>query len=276
MAEHYRLGTTLPDHWYPLVSARAADGSAALAQAALPPGACDVDDAGVRGSVVPHVPGSLVADVEASGTGTRVRTVARLAVTDGVRTVWRARVREPGVGEASSGLRFDVLGGPALAPDLVDNADFALGRRSGPGRPLTKAGRGVPAPADGAWTLWNNAATTTTAWLEATTRPGGVGWAMHVATGAGGCGLSQQWSTTGTGPHAALAEAWVHVLRGSVALACGNGADTGKGVATTAVGEWVRLTAPSRRSPVNQVTLYAASPDGAEFLVDSVSVRPRP
>jgi hypothetical protein len=101
----YRLGTELPDNWYPLV----ATGGGRLALAALPPGATSVSDAGVQGTVVPHAPGTVVADEEASRTGSRLRRADRLLRTRAGRVVWRARVKGPATGEASSGLRFDVL-----------------------------------------------------------------------------------------------------------------------------------------------------------------------
>jgi hypothetical protein len=114
IAQHYRLGTTLPDFWYPL-EAVPATGSRPwqLGLASLPPGASDVSDAGVAGVAVTHADGTAVNDEEVSRTGTRVSRVDRLAYGPTGRRVWRARRREPGTGEASSGLRFDVIGPPA-------------------------------------------------------------------------------------------------------------------------------------------------------------------
>jgi hypothetical protein len=102
---NYRLGTQLPDNWYPLVAA----GDHRLALAEVPPEAAGVSDAGVQGRLVPHVAGTLIADEEASRSGIRVRRVDRLLRTPAGRAVWRARTKQPGTGEASSGLRFDVL-----------------------------------------------------------------------------------------------------------------------------------------------------------------------
>jgi hypothetical protein len=104
-ASSYRLGTDLPDNWYPLV----ATGEGRLALAALPLGATVVSDEGVQGTVVPHAPGTVLADEEASRTGSRLRRADRLLRTRAGRVVWRARLKGPGTGEASSGLRFDVL-----------------------------------------------------------------------------------------------------------------------------------------------------------------------
>lgn len=108
-AGSYRLGTALPDHWYPLMATDAAEGRHQLRLAEIPPGATEVSDAGVRGRLVPHAPGTILADEEASRTGTRLRRVDRLTRTPAGRVVWRARTKQPGMGEASSGLRFDVL-----------------------------------------------------------------------------------------------------------------------------------------------------------------------
>ncbi|HET7474581.1 MAG TPA: hypothetical protein VFJ97_00985 [Dermatophilaceae bacterium] len=109
----YRLGTTLPDHWYPLEAAEAGpDGHRRLRLAALPDGACEVSDEGVRGRTVSHQPGTAVDEDIVSAVGTRVRRVDRLTYTPNGYVVWRARRRETGAGEATSGLRFDVIEPP--------------------------------------------------------------------------------------------------------------------------------------------------------------------
>ncbi|MFI7545699.1 hypothetical protein [Actinoplanes sp. NPDC049599] len=265
----YRLGTALPDHWYPLLAEPAPGGVTELVFAELPPGAVNVSDEGVAGHLVPHGNGTRLADEEA--TGTRISRVSRLTRSAGARRAWRARARRPGAGEAASGLRFDILSTPASATNLVRNGDVTLARRRPPGQ-LTGAG----VPGDSAaenWTLWNNPATTTTTRVEPTTRPGGTGWMLRITTGAGGCGLVQQWGANDTGPSAAQAEAWVYVVHGSVVLGSGNGGSTGHDVMSSTIGRWERLVAASGRPPVNEVVLYAASAGGAEFLVDSVAVR---
>jgi hypothetical protein len=55
------------------------------------------------------VPATALADEEASRAGTRLRRLDRLTRGPGGRVVWRARHKARGSGEASSGLRFDVL-----------------------------------------------------------------------------------------------------------------------------------------------------------------------
>jgi hypothetical protein len=108
-ARSYRLGTTLPDNWYPLVASPDPAGGQRLSLATVPPEAVGVSDAGVQGQLVPHVPGSVLADEEASRAGSRLQRVDRLTRASSGRVVWRARVKSPGTGGASSGLRFDVL-----------------------------------------------------------------------------------------------------------------------------------------------------------------------
>jgi hypothetical protein len=271
-AATYRLGTSLPDYWYPLLTQAAPDGTLQLALATLPPGAADVSDEGVAGHVIPHTPQTALADEEAARTGTRVNRVNRLGRIGGTRTGWRARVRRPGTGEASSGLRFDLLGSPAIAPNLVANPDFTLARRQPPGTLTGSAAPGHAAAEN--WGLWNNPATSTISRVEPTTRPDGIGWMLRVNTGAGGCGLVQQWAATGSGPAAADAEAWVYVVRGGVTLGSGNGGNTSGDTVSHTIGHWEHLMASSGHSPVNEVILYAVPADGAEFLVDFVAVRP--
>lgn len=105
----YLLGTPIPDYWYPLVAVTGTDGRALLAQADVPPGAGGVGDSGVRGTIVGHTAGSVQADEEVPREGVHIVRRDRLLPGAGRATVWRTRVKEPGLGEASSGLRFDVI-----------------------------------------------------------------------------------------------------------------------------------------------------------------------
>ena len=101
-ADGYRLGSALPDYWYPLV-AHPDRPTLVLA------GASAVDDEGVRGRVVVHGPDTEIADAEVRPDGFRLVRRDRLSISGGRRAVWRARTKTPGLGEASSGLRFDTL-----------------------------------------------------------------------------------------------------------------------------------------------------------------------
>ena len=101
----YRLGTEIPDFWYPLI----ASDQGLLALATVPPEATGVGDDGVRGQIVVHAAGMTIADEEASREGTGIIRRDRLSLTPQGLVVWRARIKGPGKGESSSGLRFDVL-----------------------------------------------------------------------------------------------------------------------------------------------------------------------
>jgi hypothetical protein len=108
-AEGYRLGTTVPDFWYPLSGATGQGGRPLLELMALPAEATGVSDSGVRGLIIDKTPGTSLADEEASRQGTRIVRRDRLVRTPSGARAWRARAKEPGSGEASSGLRFDVI-----------------------------------------------------------------------------------------------------------------------------------------------------------------------
>lgn len=105
----YHLGTRLPDYWYPLVSTTATNGRPLLTLADVPPEASGVDDQGVQGRVIVHSPSMSIADEEVPREGAHVTRQDRLMPGGPSVLVWRARTKTPGLGEASSGLRFDVL-----------------------------------------------------------------------------------------------------------------------------------------------------------------------
>ena len=106
-------------------------------------------------------------------------------------------MRGPGTGEASSGLRFDVLGAPAAPLELLRNATFARARRTAH-TALTGFAGDLSAAED--WTLLNNVDTTTVSRVEPSTRTEGTGWMLRVSTGGEGCGLVQQWSPPAPAP----------------------------------------------------------------------------
>jgi hypothetical protein len=107
---HYRLGTTVPDFWYPLV-ATGDPGTQMLRYAALPPEAIGISDQGVQGRLVPHQPTTGLAPPVITRQGRRfVRRDRLMLGPQGIQT-WRVRVATLGQGEASSGLRFDILDG---------------------------------------------------------------------------------------------------------------------------------------------------------------------
>ena len=267
-ARWYRLGTTVPDHWYPLMAAPGTS-PAALTLADLPDGATDVSDGGVRGTVISHSAGTSLADDAVTRAGTRITRVPRLSYQSG-RTTWTARTSRFGTGEASSGLRFDVLDGPATAETLPRSPDLGPALRTPP-HPLVGTGGAGSALRD--WWLWNNADATTRTWLTPTTRTGGWGWMLHVVTTGSDCGVVQQWGPTGSGPTAAASAAWVYVLSGQVHLGAGNGGDITIDAVSTSTDRWELLRAANGRAPVNEVVVYSHS-GPAEFLLDRVDVFP--
>jgi len=104
-AASYRLGTTVPDFWYPLVTVADGADQPLLALATLSSQA----DEGVRGRLVAHTDATRLSDEEASRQGTRLTRRDRLTLTPAGLVLWRARTKGPGQGESSSGLRFDIL-----------------------------------------------------------------------------------------------------------------------------------------------------------------------
>jgi len=107
-ATAYRLGTAVPDFWYPLL-ATGDRATQMLRRAGLPPEASGVSDDGVQGVLVPHGAATALAVSTVSRQGRRIIRRGRLVLgPDGVRT-WVARVAGPGTGDASCGLRFDIL-----------------------------------------------------------------------------------------------------------------------------------------------------------------------
>lgn len=120
-APAYRLATAVPDHWYPLVPTRPADGEAI-------PGAepyrfrlgilLDEEALADEASALPTPRGEVLADLEdvdlfeeeVTRAGVEVRRTYQLARwLAGGTHLWSGRRAGLGHGEGSSGLRFDVL-----------------------------------------------------------------------------------------------------------------------------------------------------------------------
>ena len=109
----YKLGSTVPDYWYPLEAAVEATGRPVLALSSLPGSATGVEDAGVQGTILDHSAGAQIRDEEVPREGASVtRRWHRARWTDGSTHTWLARAKRPGLGEGSSGLRFDYLEHP--------------------------------------------------------------------------------------------------------------------------------------------------------------------
>ncbi|QSA98821.1 hypothetical protein [Methylococcus sp. EFPC2] len=107
----YRLGTTVPDYWVPLLPVRKGT-SMRLKRAALP----HVDTEGMHGLQEPQgrilTPGNelLLHDEEVPREGSRVtRSYQYVRWSNGSSHLWVGRRKQPGRGEGSSGLQFDVI-----------------------------------------------------------------------------------------------------------------------------------------------------------------------
>ncbi|MGN7200355.1 SpvB/TcaC N-terminal domain-containing protein [Arthrobacter sp. SAFR-044] len=164
----------------------------------------------------------------------------------------------------------------AAAGNLLANFSFDAPSPGGPST-LTTTGDhpsgGGPSAAD-SWTVWNNAATTTTTELLASTLPYGRGGSMvHVTTGAGGCGIVQTFLPAHTGPVHVMSSAWLYVMRGSVMIGTGDGGNTSEDAVCAETGRWMLMEAGNQSTPGNEIVIYSASADGAEFYIDHAWVR---
>jgi hypothetical protein len=107
----YRLGTSVPDYWVPLLPVQ--DGaSIRLKRGALP----RIQDGTIEGILEPQGlildPGHelFLQDEEVPREGARVtRSYQYSRWVDGSTHLWIGRRKQPGRGEGSSGLRFDVV-----------------------------------------------------------------------------------------------------------------------------------------------------------------------
>lgn len=104
----YRLGTAVPDFWYALATV-GEHGSQQFRRASLPPEASGVSDVGVQGIIVAHDTTAALAVSAISRQGSRVLRRDCLILGPAGLRVWRARLAQLGTGEASSGLRFDLV-----------------------------------------------------------------------------------------------------------------------------------------------------------------------
>jgi hypothetical protein len=106
----YRLGTTVPDYWIPLLPVQ--DGtSIRLKRGALPKLGDGVEGLlEARGRVLEPGRELLLHDEEVPREGARVSRAYQYARwTDGSTHLWIGRRKQPGRGEGSSGLQFDVV-----------------------------------------------------------------------------------------------------------------------------------------------------------------------
>lgn len=104
----YRLGTSVPDFWIPLLPVQA--GAAVRLRRGALPGAAPGATSPPRGRILAPGQELLLPDEEVPREGARVtRTYQHARWGDGSTHLWAGRRKQPGRGEGSSGLRFDVL-----------------------------------------------------------------------------------------------------------------------------------------------------------------------
>jgi hypothetical protein len=110
----YRLATRVPDYWIPFVPV--VDGPAGVPGALRLQRAAMLDQAGApqalqpRGRLLSDEPQQQLYDAEVPRAGVLVTRRYRYARWgDGSRRLWIGREKQPGKGEGSSGLRFDVV-----------------------------------------------------------------------------------------------------------------------------------------------------------------------
>jgi hypothetical protein len=110
-ATTYRLGTTVPDYWIPLLPVEQGT-SIRLKRAALPRHEAGGSEQVLnpKGKVLEPGRDLLLHDEEVPREGAHVTRAYQYARwIDGSTHVWIGRRKQPGRGEGSSGLQFDVL-----------------------------------------------------------------------------------------------------------------------------------------------------------------------
>jgi hypothetical protein len=105
----YRLGTTVPDYWIPLLPVQHENGLR-LKRARLPDAATGTGHSGPLGRILAPWQELLLNDEEVPREGARVTRACQYHRWIGGSTqLWVGRQKRPGRGEGSSGLQFDVL-----------------------------------------------------------------------------------------------------------------------------------------------------------------------
>jgi hypothetical protein len=117
----YRLATTVPDHWIPLVPVTVPSSGGGTSLRLRRGELLDMNGAARPlvpfGRILTADPHLTLYDEEVPRAGTTVTRGYRLARwSDGTTRVWLGRDRLPGRGEGSSGLRFDVVAGQTPQP----------------------------------------------------------------------------------------------------------------------------------------------------------------
>ncbi|MEA2464013.1 MAG: hypothetical protein QOJ98_1760 [Acidobacteriota bacterium] len=158
--------------------------------------------------------------------------------------------------------------GRVLAKAIIDSYFIAAVPA---GTPMAFAGIGEAPSAAEDWTILNAAGETTTR-VELSARRQRV-HDIHVAATRAGGGIKYKWPAA---QYASRVESvvWVYVKRGRISIGSGNGRPPMANAYSKKTGQWERLEAVNESCPAKMIVIQAASDDGAEFIVDSVRVRP--
>ena len=134
--------------------------------------------------------------------------------------------------------------------NLLENADFSQGARK--------------------WiSVSEGGGTVSASIVPSQRRPGGN--AMHVVTTGERSGLRQALRRRDRRPRVRTS-ATIFVNRGRVCIGSGNGALM-QNACTTGTGRWERLEGVSESCPAEMTLITAASPGGADFIIDDVAAR---
>jgi hypothetical protein len=146
----YRLASSVPEHWIPLVPVRDATGGPRLRQAAMPrPDAPGTSVLPAGTLLTPRSPALEMFDEEVPRAGARVQRQYQYARwTDGSTHLWIARRKQTGRGEGSSGLRFDTVVPSARAIPGPPGSPGPRGPQGPPG-PAGVSPAGPPGPTGG-------------------------------------------------------------------------------------------------------------------------------
>jgi hypothetical protein len=158
------------------------------------------------------------------------------------------------------------LRGALDTSNLLENSQFS---RSGSGRSTRTDRPGQSPSAARSWLVINEGGSVSTSLVPSRRRRGGS--AIHVIATSERSGLHQTWRKENERPRARTT-AMVFVSRGQVCIGSGSGAPL-QNACTSGTGRWERLEGISESCPAEMTRITAASPDGADFIVDEISAR---
>jgi hypothetical protein len=159
------------------------------------------------------------------------------------------------------------------AQNLLLNGSFdTVGPIGSPTTITTVVPGGAGFSAAESWTLFTNTAgTISTELMPSSLVPGGT--MIYVTTDGINNGLVQVFGDFGTGPERVLSCAWIYLARGEVGIGTGNGGNTPIDMVLRKTGSWELLQVSNGVSPANEFIIYAFTPGGADFYVESARVQ---